>query len=115
MMTRFHSLSVGFRLFLIPVLLAFTLGFATPAASQPMYTYANGVQLAAMAQLPFYHFSSLAVNTETVQAVTRNFSGITGGSTPKMDTINGHSRFSLFNDTNKTVPVSYTHLRAHET
>src|SRR5450759_3810536 len=107
MMTRFHSLSVGFRLFLIPVLLAFTLGFATPAASQPMYTYANGVQLAAMAQLPFYHVSSLAVNTDTVQAVTRNFSGITGGSTPKMDTINGHSRFSLFNDTNKTVLEQY--------
>src|ERR1035437_7957771 len=102
-MTRFHSLSVGFRLFLIPVLLAFTLGFATPAASQPLYTYANGVQLAPMAQLPFYHISTMVVSESTTQVVTRNFSGITGGSKPKMDTINGHGRFSLFNDANKTV------------
>src|SRR5450759_4687040 len=102
-MTRFHSLSVGFRLFLIPVLLAFTLGFATPAASQPLYTYANGVQLAAMATLPFYLISTMAVSESTTLAVTRNFSGIIGGSTPQMDKINGHNRFSLFNDTNKTV------------
>ena len=106
-MTRFHFLSVGFRLFLIPVLLAFTLGFATPAASQPMYTYANGVQLAAMATLPFYHISTMAVSESTTLAVTRNFSGITGGFTPQMDAIKGYNRFSIFNDANHTVLEQY--------
>ncbi|HEX7393733.1 MAG TPA: hypothetical protein VF313_02300, partial [Anaerolineaceae bacterium] len=106
-MTRFHSLSVGFRLFLIPVLLAFTLGFATPAASQPLYTYANGVQLAPMATLPFYHISTMAVSESTTLAVTQNFSNISGRFTPQMDAIKGYNRFSIFNDANHTVLEQY--------
>lgn len=106
-MSRFHSLSVGIRLFLIPVLLTFSLGFATPAASQPMYTYANGVQLAPMATLPFYHINTIAVTMNSVPVLTRNFSGIAGGTTPQLDAINGKNRFSIFNATNNTVLEQY--------
>ena len=53
-----HSARRIMHLILIPILLALSLGNANPAASQTIYTYANGVQLAIAAQLPVFQVMS---------------------------------------------------------
>ena len=104
-MAYLHSARRMLHLILIPILLALSLGSASPAASQPLiYTYANGVQLAIAGQLPVFHVVSPLVTVGGTQLLTQSFSNIYSRSlTPQQDTINNHARFSLWNETNNTV------------
>ena len=92
------------HLILIPILLALSLGSASPATSQYIYTYANGVQLSIAAQLPVFHVISPMVTAKGAQVLTQNFSNIYARTlTPQPDTTNGHARFSILNQTNDTI------------
>lgn len=80
-MVGLHSARRITHLILIPVLLALSLGTASPAASQSIYTYANGVQMPIAAQLPVFQVVSPVVTSDGTKLVTQNFgpASIRGG------------------------------------
>jgi hypothetical protein len=106
-MTRFRMLPKVFNLFLVPILLAVSLGGADAAVSQRTYSYANGIQIAAGTSLPIFHISSPVVTATVTLDLTQNFLGIYSRTNPnpdpEQDTLNNHSRFTYFNEANNAI------------
>ena len=77
-----------------------------PVAAQPaVYTYANGIRLAAALPLPIYHVLTLKVDQSATFSLSQEFSNIYGRNIPlpQEDQYRGITRFTSLNETKNTL------------
>jgi len=70
-----------------------------------MYSYANGIQLAATSTLPIFGLSAITVNQEVTNSLSQHFGNIYArtGFDIGQDTYKGGTRFTGANETNNTI------------
>jgi hypothetical protein len=90
---------------LVLCLLAVTVLTPGSASAQPVvYTYANGIKLAAGTSLPIYHVITPAIDKASTSNLAQAFDGVYDRLIdPQTDMYRGHSRFNILNQNNNTI------------
>ncbi len=73
------------------------------AARLAVFTYANGVRIAAAVEIPIFKVNTIQVNGDGTTALTSVFDGIYERQTPQEDTFKGKPRFTSLSEKNQTV------------
>ena len=103
-MARMQIFKKAAHALMVVIMMTVLFSSTGPVTAQPaVYTYANGIRLAAALPLPIYHVITPMVDQNVTFTLTQEFSGIYDRSDPQADQYKGNARFTSLNKNRNTL------------